>query len=105
MQLNEGPLNRRDAKSAEKDQSQPLEALSLNGDWVESRYPRSFLCSAISGFTRRRRRINAETQRFAEERRERRKKMLFSSALLRALCVKAGLSSVAARAEAGPAGE
>jgi hypothetical protein len=28
-------------------------------------------------------------QRFAEERRERRKKMLFSSALLRALCVSA----------------
>jgi hypothetical protein len=33
--------------------------------------------------------INAETQRFAEERRERRKKMLFSSALLCALCVSA----------------
>src|ERR1035441_5327206 len=46
-------------------------------------------CPAISGFARRRRRINAETQRFAEERRERRKKMLFSSALLRALCVSA----------------
>src|ERR1035437_6806703 len=41
------------------------------------------LCTAISGFARRRGRINAETQRFAEERRERRKKMLFSSALLR----------------------
>jgi hypothetical protein len=35
------------------------------------------------------RRINAETQRFAEERRERRKKKLFASALLRALCVSA----------------
>jgi hypothetical protein len=33
--------------------------------------------------------FNAETQRFAEERRERRKKMLFSSAFLRALCVSA----------------
>jgi hypothetical protein len=33
--------------------------------------------------------INAETQRFAEERRERRRKMLFSSALLCALCVSA----------------
>jgi len=43
MQLNEGPLNRRDAKSAEKDQSQPVEDLSLKGDWVEGRYPRSFL--------------------------------------------------------------
>ena len=29
MPLNEGPLNRRDAKSAEKGQSQPLEDLSV----------------------------------------------------------------------------
>ena len=43
MQLNEGPLNRRDAKTAEKGQSQPVEGLSLNGEWVEGRYPRSFL--------------------------------------------------------------
>src|ERR1017187_9431145 len=49
----------------------------------------SGLYSAISRFARRLRRINAETQRFAEERRERRKKMLFSSALLCALCVSA----------------
>src|ERR1035438_5998258 len=34
-------------------------------------------------------RINAETQRFAEKRRERRKKEIFSSAFLRALCVSA----------------
>src|ERR1035437_4423583 len=33
--------------------------------------------------------LNAETQRFAEERREGRKKRLFSSAFLRALCVSA----------------
>ena len=46
-------------------------------------------CTAISGFARRLRRINAEAQRFAEERRERRKKMVFSSALLCALCVSA----------------
>jgi|ERR1035441_6348627 hypothetical protein len=51
----------------------------------------SGLYSAISRFARRLRRINAETQRFAEERRERRKKMLFSSAFLRALCVSASL--------------
>src|ERR1035438_3914399 len=38
---------------------------------------------------RRLRRINAETQRFAEERRERGMKALFSSAFLRALCVSA----------------
>jgi hypothetical protein len=37
----------------------------------------------------RRRRINAETQRFAEERRERGRKALFSSVFLRALCVSA----------------
>jgi hypothetical protein len=35
------------------------------------------------------RRINAETLRFAKERRERGKKKLFSSAFLRALCVSA----------------
>jgi hypothetical protein len=34
-------------------------------------------------------RINAETQRFAEECRERKKQKLFSSAFLRALCVSA----------------
>jgi hypothetical protein len=45
MPLNEGPLNRRDAESAEKDKSQPLEDLSLNSDWVEGRYPCSFLCA------------------------------------------------------------
>jgi hypothetical protein len=53
MRLNEGPLNRRDAKSAEKDKSEPLEDLSLNGDWVEGRYPRSFLCTAIGQIVRR----------------------------------------------------
>ena len=47
------------------------------------------LCTAIFGFARRRRRINAETQRFAEERRERGRKALFASAFLRALCVSA----------------
>src|ERR1017187_10352806 len=84
MQLNEGPLKRRDAEgaeerrgeelflypfsaslralcvsaldpsqpasklgysSAEKDQSQPLEDLSPNCDWVKGRDPRSFLCA------------------------------------------------------------
>jgi hypothetical protein len=35
MQLNEGPLHRRDADSAEKTQSQPLEDLSLIGDCVD----------------------------------------------------------------------
>src|ERR1035437_3029716 len=46
-------------------------------------------CTAISQFARRLRRINAETQRFAEERKEGRKKRFYSSAFLRALCVSA----------------
>ena len=51
------------------------------------------LCTVMVEIVRRLRRINAETQRFAEERRERGKKKLFSSAFLRALCVKADLIS------------
>src|ERR1019366_1310817 len=45
--------------------------------------------TAVLQYPRRLRRINAETQRFAEERRERGRKALFSSAFLRALCVSA----------------
>jgi hypothetical protein len=45
MQLNESQLNRRDAKGAEKGQSQPLEELSLNRDYVEGFFPRAFLCA------------------------------------------------------------
>src|ERR1035441_10441170 len=45
MQLNEGPLNRRDAMTAETDQSQPLEDLSLNGDYVGGLFPRCSLCA------------------------------------------------------------
>src|SRR5664280_1357323 len=43
--------------------------------------------SAIVEIVRRLRRFNAETQRFAEGRREERKNRAFSSAFLRALCV------------------
>src|ERR1035441_8357430 len=48
-----------------------------------------YCCTAVLQYPRRRRRINAETQRFAEERRERGRKALFCSAFLRALCVSA----------------
>jgi hypothetical protein len=40
-------------------------------------------------FAHRRRRINAKTQRFAEERREGRNNKFYSTAFLRALCVSA----------------
>jgi hypothetical protein len=47
------------------------------------------LCTAIVEIARSLRRINAETLRFAEGRREGRKNRAFSSAFLRALCVSA----------------
>jgi hypothetical protein len=82
-------VNRRDAMSAERKAIEgALTAVTFQWQILEC-LKLVRLCTAIFGFARRRRRINAETQRFAEERRERRKKMLFSSALLRALCVSA----------------
>ena len=44
MQMNEDPLNRRDAKSAETDESRPLEEMSRNDDCSERPASRSFLC-------------------------------------------------------------
>ena len=82
-------VNRRDAMSAERKAIEGvLTAVTFQWQILEC-LKLARLCTAIFGFARRRRRINAETQRFAEERRESRKKMLFSSALLRALCVSA----------------
>ena len=45
MQLNEDPLNRRDAKDAETDPSQSLENLQLKSDWFERPLARAFLCA------------------------------------------------------------
>ena len=56
------PRNRRDAKSAEKDPSQPLENLSLYRGCVEGRYPRSFLCNAIVEVVRKLRGFFVQTQ-------------------------------------------
>ena len=69
-------------------QQYPLKVYDEDGTLIESRNPFP-LCTAIVEMVRRRRRINAETQRFAEGRREGRKKRFFSSAFLRALCVSA----------------
>ena len=41
-QMNEDPLNRRDAKGAETEQPRPLEDISLNGDWFRSFLPLLF---------------------------------------------------------------
>jgi hypothetical protein len=61
-------------------------AFQCNMSW---RLKQVRLCTAIVEIHRRLRRTNAETQRFAEGRKERRKNKAFSSAFLRALCVSA----------------
>jgi hypothetical protein len=45
MRVKKGPFNRRDAMSAEPDQSQPHEDVTLKGDCFERLVSPSFLCA------------------------------------------------------------
>src|ERR1035441_8175261 len=82
-------IKRKDAKRQRPGAAPPQPKEFNRRDRKDRKGGRYSLCTAISGLARRLRRVNAETQRFAEERRERRKKIIFSSALVRALCVSA----------------